>query len=298
MDDHYKQNLKSKLLKIQKVKSELLYLGTKDAWQYLKEVELVEKKPQELSDRINSRLSQTNMYQASPERLEAISSVFVRGYQVEHDFYDSIPEEQEAAYKNLFNVCMEFSTLQYNDEKNPKSMLWEDNMIRSLAVIFEQANKYGVKTDKRFFNFLKEQYIPSLMPSLSIPNLFKIQSDIGEFFSFKKNHDDFKSFQIDFDSNWLLTAAKIVSNLQRDHLDHRWEYRKQILDLIVPQRIKYCDANADSVEIYSSFIANQERFLSVCISIDEVFTEKFVRLLFGAEKSYVMKLIREYKAQN
>ncbi|MBI4017162.1 MAG: hypothetical protein HY363_05730 [Candidatus Aenigmarchaeota archaeon] len=313
MTPERKQELEQKLKDIQRIKRENRNIvTTKGAWEYLKGTEWYDfdEHSKQWSDAISSEVGQV-VYAPTPERIVGVIDIFRRTA-----FYLKSAEENDGI-KHLSEVLLTLLSVGITEGDFRE----KTEALQIFTPIFKQANTARVATDEEFCNFLIEQYIPSLVDDEckyyvdGIQNKLNVDTDFTMLYNTEK-------IQMKLINQFTHTHLRrgtdihnIIDNILKARLDHHWEYRKLVLDRYVPERLnlKHFGESYDAKFLYASLVSEAgERLQSMQDRVNE-FTEfessgnevkkllfdspesvKFIRFLLGAEKSYVMKLIRQY----
>ncbi len=309
------ERLERKLRAIQELKSEQ-YIGTQDAYDYLKDVQKIYSVPEKTAEVINKRLSllEPITYPSTPERIvglaKAISGLSFE-VEINEEYIENIPNISDIAEKSPFLKALDFINYlesSFNDVKET---------TKNVSCFFAYANTEEIKSDKDFGD---------IVVKLMEDSYNKIKKDIDR--NFLDNYDNFMHKFLTKLSNidWRYQLSKdnfrnlereevkvarsrirlstIIERIFRDKLDHKLEYRRQTLCRWLE---KFSDAglNAD-YEIVLKNAELQVRARKKCMERLKRFdypeqiikdlerlarNAKFIRHLVGADKNFIKRYL-------
>ncbi|MDP3026434.1 MAG: hypothetical protein Q8N63_01910 [Nanoarchaeota archaeon] len=261
MDEKRKKELEGMLKAVQDLKSETYigYIGTGDAFGYLKQLRGVYERPKEIAELINRKMQDSGLaqitYKATPERLVGIE----KNFNGSSFSIDGIPNFAElmagknpleyltSNFENLgFLYVIEViddEPLMLKEASKSKEEKCAEKVAETLYPIFKYMNERQVADDMEFggefLGFLEEEYsrikgkikrkmafscdeyVENLKRELSIIN-WEEQMSKGSLIESEKTSKN-KLERLDLD------ITGIVGRLLRDRVDHRLEYRRMVL---------------------------------------------------------------------
>ena len=315
-----KKDLEGKLREVQKIKNEdSFYLGTQSILAYIRDKEKLQQRTQKLVNRVNSSLNESAEYQATPERIYAVGEVIssansaednyqqkIRKLKPEKDLVDEISaifgvkeDYEEKFFEDLDLACLE----SYLDEED------KDERCSNVAVkIFKTANKLKIKTDEGFLAFLINKYIPEKLTEADEDMAQYIMKEIKDLsFDFEENYQKRKAEKIFGFNLQELSSEEIIKRLLNDKLENKWQYTRPLLTRGVKLMLQVIDISQKPEEIYQEMTEKINGIIKNCETnlahplkglnkeyYEKIIqTQKFFRHLFGREKSYTIKIVKE-----
>src|SRR3989344_8480668 len=122
------------------------YVGTQEALNYLRGLEQIETRPQEIADAVNAQLGNAE-YRATPERVVAAYAMLLEADATTGATLLHFYENDAPFYK--------FDGLGRKLERNINP-----NFVLALSRLFEKANSNQVNDEQSFFQFMIRKYLP------------------------------------------------------------------------------------------------------------------------------------------
>ncbi|MEK6826119.1 MAG: hypothetical protein AABX90_00645 [Nanoarchaeota archaeon] len=321
MQESKKQRLEGMLRAIQDLKAEN-YIGTQDAWKTLKDIEALYSKPSQISSKINQALNNP-AYKATPERLCGLVDLFsaIDDLSVETFDCDAVNAYYftDAREDFLSSGTNYLGILVFDSEKNVIHSLLENEIEKTekeLTNLFKLANESGLKTDSEFGQFFIDYVSEEIKKRKDILPEFETQiAEVQQAVAAMSCNLDFeKLFSIQslrdaeregLTATLIHSTTKLYARLKNDRLDHRFEYRRQLLTNFLRSFLHRFDeppAYEEIKDFLDHKVLDRKRRVYSWRSLngpdeiikreEEVYESyKFLRLLLGAEKSFVIKYI-------
>jgi|WetSurMetagenome_2_1015567.scaffolds.fasta_scaffold45507_2 hypothetical protein len=265
MEDKIK-NLEGMLRAIQELKSEH-YIGTKEAYKYLKESEHAYSNPSQIARIINARVSEKYSL-TFPATAEAISGLF-RMMSYQRDPYEDEPsneieEESNEKSDNEESLSEDFDEKLFDDEPSLLTLmgatgdangLWGIFWIPNLVIgtgdprkkvgyfypLYERANERGVDSIEGFkresINLYKEEYEKIREDIENFERILDYDALMDAFlYDLERQKWDFSGEDLKktrklskFFSELEISIPEIIERMIKDKVDHRLEYRRGVL---------------------------------------------------------------------
>ncbi len=307
MEQSKKQRLEGMLRAVKDLKGEH-YIGTQTAHNSVKAVQRVYSRPVEIADKINEELGlNSTHYQATPERLAALARNI---NEISIDEQASAPKEDDpplALYKSTAGDLLSLATYPgipaYLFGQLPVKE--EGDVYNALKQLFIDANTSGVKTNRELGEFIvpylsrmiENRHKPKEKGRVTIVNPTLTKIDWEEASSREKLREYervYSSIAAELDTD------EIVERLKRDGLDHRLEYRRQVLapflrsysgtpyTTIIKElkdRIEKSESRLERPSIKDSTYVRESEERSLT-------TKKFLRHLLGSDRNFAERFLR------
>ncbi len=319
MQEDKKQRLEGMLRDVKEIKSDY-YVGTKEAYEVLKEIQQIYSNPAKASATINDRLKALNplTYIATPERVAGITKTITQlVFEIESE--DEFIQEYYGRFEDVpdFEIARKIDSLDLLEHISHSDFMFfnPEGIPKAIYLFFADANSKSISSDEDFgknsVNLLRREYEKS-------------KNSIG--FKKKKYCDNFMDLLLSnlSETNWNYVLSKrglgeiernriygakanmristIVERVFRDKLDHRLEYRRQIL-------CKWLEKFSEEPEEYETLVKLSENELRrseknlrnlenlnapeeiIKHSERRVRTSRFIRHLLGADKNFVKRYL-------
>jgi hypothetical protein len=322
-DKQKKKRLEGMLKAIQELKSEY-YIGSEEAYSYLKNLQQTYELPQKVSDMTNNQLTKTfggNLtYLATPERIvgleNAISAVSLKTVFEEIFLKENRtdllrkslrnpPQKYLNQFSPVFLSCRDenenyYGLIHYSEdiEKNPELL---KKTIEAFKPYFIKANTEGINLDDDFgdivLSVLKKEYEnirDNIDVNKTFPNCDIFISDLTKNLSninWKKelSKENLRIYEAHRKKSeiYCFSCQDIVRRMRKDRVDHRLEYRRAVL----------CEwLSEHDIKTYENAIKYSNYMLTVLNSQKNVSEElkeccKFIRHLVGADKNFIKRYL-------
>jgi hypothetical protein len=303
MDETKRKRLNGMLEAIKDIKRDN-YVGTKEAFDTLKEMQKARELPEEVSKHINETLEETFSsyditYSATPERVSGLIEILNKME------FDNMGLNE---YIDNYEESYDYGDIGTGCDKKP------DYIADRLKGFFIYSNLEGC-TDDSDFGFKVSEYLIDrlLLAKENIPE--ELETSVNRYILkeiFKIMKDDWyenlsRQEMSRRESNdrrvierFGLRNYNMVERLKRDRLDHRLEYRRQVLTKWLGER--HIENYEQAIETADSSIQQRKERLEKCKSysspvviintqekmLDEA---RFIRLVLGGDRKYVTECL-------
>lgn len=216
------ENLQGKLRAIQTLKTEK-YIGTQEAWNHLESLAQIYDIPNNVSISINESLSKrhsTLHYPATPERVLAF-----------YTYLDELFEESVEQINGIYNDSLFSTALHWNIlgfDLVPASFIQES--VNHAIPFFNSTQSPNTADEDFAINSYQEIFGNLQLTEEGRMNIYSTISSSDWNSAFSKKNMIKKQREIESDViNTGIGLAKRLKRLERDRLDHRLEYRRELL---------------------------------------------------------------------
>ncbi len=235
-----KERLERMLEAVKEIKAQY-YVGTSEAWNFLKANEKVYQMPICIAQQINEKLGRNVSYTATPGRIAGV-------YYIIEDARKSVIDngiDEDITYL-LEEVCEQCDALDFlsHDITDPEVQ----DAIRWYYPFFRSANVRHIQDDEEFppviAAILKGAYSEA-RNSLEIDRRDSCDNYVNELISeicqasFVGKYERFRRWQTDELKHMVeyeLRTSKVISRLRTDRFDNVLEYRRNLLAKILTER--------------------------------------------------------------
>lgn len=325
MAEEIKPEFEGMLEAIKDLKQEY-YIGTQEAYGFLREVQQIYSAPKKLADLINSELMKQGKvsYLATPERVACLERVIdnISEDIIHENFNESIKDDYilYILNPNLYlsglspvfiplsgmdenmNVCSVFHSkpektaeifLPYFKRANEDFCKSDAELSSSIIdLLREEYSKVENKIDDRKAAFPCREYFSSLLTELSLVDWENALS--------KESFNEIERVYIDFTKSDISTSM-MLRRLIRDRVDHKLEYRRAVLcKWISDRKVEDYEQAMDVAEANLKFRKSllekmtEQNTPDVVIEKQEEMLKsaKFIRFLLGADKNFVKRYLK------
>jgi hypothetical protein len=309
MEDKRK-NLEGMLKEIQGLKSEK-YIGTGEAWNYLKRVRALYENPQRVANAINEFLGSEAPYKATPERILGVCETY-------HDYIKKkvmklAPEihgeatELYSVYNALFDLpqFQPFRDLVYEENMGP----FIDSLKFPFSVVnmgFSQGETDSARAEFFFGYGVMAAALRELEDTYSQESLDSVYEDVPVInWDYYTSGDYFKKIESDYRKHIYINEINIsdrITRMQRDLVDHRLENRREIItDLIHSEEFKSYEHMVAYVEWRLRMREKRLKELKYMNMPDVVIDDRkkmfeeyvFIRRLVGSDKNFIQRYLKQ-----
>jgi hypothetical protein len=316
-----KEKLKRKLEVIQDLKSRY-YIGTQEAWDYLNAVDAVYSLPVEISDKINHEVNPTK-YPATPQRvcglLGTISEICYNALNASIDKQNS-PDEIDSNWLPGPIFSEQYKNLEIiGDQSGWAFRLNDKKVIRVLVPFFKDAQSRGITSNREFgglfidklkqgYNLIDSKIIEEDLRAISGFYLDEIVKNLSlidwEQKLSKENLRKIESDKLFFEEQWCLNCESIIRRILLDQVDHRLEYRREVLcKWLTDNNIEDYQEALDKVQLSIKHrqdnIEQFKELSSIHPSIwlageaeERLKHAVFIRHLLGSDKNFIERYLR------
>ncbi|MBI4141859.1 hypothetical protein HY484_02970 [Candidatus Woesearchaeota archaeon] len=302
----HRAELEERVRDIQRIKSEF-YVGTKQAYEYLKLKQRVGDNKTLACNTINCALKDGAYYLATPERLHAMNKIFIDAQSVFLGFDAFQDEASVKQRRDLLTFFESYTSLSEATDFEDADVVVQH--IGGMDDVFKRINIVGMRSDKDAFYFVRDEFIPGSLPELQPHEIFDVRQEIGEYFDFAEWYHDFYGWFDRYNKQEFLAMAS-AELLKKDRADGVFQFRRSIIEVMLPDLLACTRAEAPD-KMYAKIIDSVEDDMKtsrdlaspkegafwpdgIPLYADKLRFERFVRFLLCAEKSYVMKYIKAY----
>lgn len=325
ISEERKRQLQPKLETIKELKREY-YVGTMQAKDLLEFRADIATKPDEFSDRINQEIDYSD-YKATPERISAIARCF------EHFLAPlAMQDEDEPIYEPgvyfetldaLLNTPESFPLIHtasneplthrmfFRKERDGMELshIFDEDVFDFFVAAFENAKQKRVKTDTQMYSATYEMLMAE-MDRLSeyvseeevkaAKKELRLAKHRGNMKFGTKQYVDLVILMDRCIKSDVVSYSLIVSNLKRDQVEHRLEYRRQVVLRFLDQTRP--ESYSEAVDFAEKSLAKRksryESFISLKVPKSRIDSSKrlyegavFLRQCLASEKRFVEKYL-------
>jgi len=323
MKEERKTELEGMLRAIQELKSEY-YIGTQEAYDFLKEAQRIYSNPEKIADMMNQELARQGKvsYNATPARVACLEKIlsgisFDLNMELAGSFENFVNQNLTSANDYLISLSPIFIPLEGSDAELNIYMVFDtepEKMSRVLLPFFDRANKDSISCDADFgaetIELLKEEY-EKIIPlidndktdapcDLYMSALFRELARVDwERELSRESFNEYVEICVHNAKSDISTSV-MLDRLLRDKVDHKLEYRRAVLCKWLSDR--EIDSYELAIDISEKNLLMREEMLGKMQLSDApervikrqeslVRSARFVRHLLGADKNFVKRYL-------